>query len=389
MIEIKKELNEILGSRPVTCQEFEKTQTNKILRLPGNWETMASVGSSLVTMIAYGLPEDYYQTYAQKIRGLTLAEVDHAAREVIHPDHLLWIVIGDRAKIEAPLRALGYGEVKVLDGDGRIVPGSAEVRPIAARPLTEADQAEVRALAPGDATALEEALAKAGANRGELLGALKRCTGEQREAMAFLIANMPDPDLGQIKADYLVQNVALAFKARAASAWGRALPQAIFLNDVLPYASINERRDDWRKDFYERFAPLVRDCKTPGEAAVKLNASIFKMVGVQYHATKRPKPDQSPYESIAAHYASCTGLSVLLVDACRAVGVPARIAGTPSWTTMHGNHTWVEIWNDGKWNFTGGRRARPAEPGLVQRPGRGRRYGEDSGPPSRDLRRVV
>ena len=50
--------------------------------------------------------------------------------------------------------------------------------------------------------------------------------------------------------------------------------------------------------------------------------------------------------------ASCTGLSVLLVDACRAVGVPARLVGTPLWSDNSGNHTWVEIWDNG-WHFTG------------------------------------
>lgn len=130
---------------------------------------------------------------------------------------------------------------------------------------------------------------------------------------------------------------------------------------MLPYASLNERRDAWRKDFHDRFAPLVRECKTPGEAAVKLNATIFKMLGVQYHATLRPKPDQSPYESIAAHYASCTGLAILLVDACRAVGVPARIVAVPHWTGKTGNHTWVEVW-DGAWHYTGA-----AEPAPLDR----------------------
>jgi transglutaminase-like putative cysteine protease len=96
----------------------------------------------------------------------------------------------------------------------------------------------------------------------------------------------------------------------------------------------------------------VEKCKSPGEAAVLLNREIFKALGVQYHATKRPKPDQSPYESTAAGYASCTGLSVLLVDACRAVGVPARIAGTAQWTGEPGNHTWVEVWDNG-WHFIG------------------------------------
>lgn len=62
---------------------------------------------------------------------------------------------------------------------------------------------------------------------------------------------------------------------------------------------------------------------------------------------------QSPYESIEAGYASCTGLAILLVDACRAVGVPARIAGISQWVDTSGNHTWVEIWDKGKWHALG------------------------------------
>ena len=52
------------------------------------------------------------------------------------------------------------------------------------------------------------------------------------------------------------------------------------------------------------------------------------------------------------HMASCTGLSVLLVDALRAAGIPARFAGTPAWHDDRGNHSWVEVWIDGRWHFT-------------------------------------
>ena len=49
------------------------------------------------------------------------------------------------------------------------------------------------------------------------------------------------------------------------------------------------------------------------------------------------------------HMASCTGLSVLLVDALRAAGIPARFAGTPAWHDDRGNHSWVEVWIGGRW----------------------------------------
>ena len=57
--------------------------------------------------------------------------------------------------------------------------------------------------------------------------------------------------------------------------------------------------------------------------------------------------------------ATCTGLSIILVNACRAVGIPARAVGTPLWANQRGNHTWVEIW-DGDWHFTGADEYDPA-----------------------------
>ncbi|MGH7168737.1 MAG: transglutaminase domain-containing protein, partial [Gemmataceae bacterium] len=55
------------------------------------------------------------------------------------------------------------------------------------------------------------------------------------------------------------------------------------------------------------------------------------------------------------------GLSILLSDACRSVGVPARLVGTPLWANKSGNHSWVEIWSDG-WHFAGA--AEPDANGL-------------------------
>jgi len=198
---------------------------------------------------------------------------------------------------------------------------------------------------------VQAALKRAGANKNELLAALRKAPAEQREGMEFLVANMPQPDLIALKADFLLENSANAYAVMKEVPWGKDIPKAMFLNNVLPYASINERRDNWRKDFRTRFLPLVKDCKTAAQAGARLNGKVFPMLKVRY-STKRPKADQSPYESIEAGLASCTGLSVLLVDACRAVGVPARFAGTPLWTNRSGNHSWVEIW-DGRWHYTG------------------------------------
>ena len=45
-------------------------------------------------------------------------------------------------------------------------------------------------------------------------------------------------------------------------------------------------------------------------------------------------------------YASCTGISILYIDALRTLGIPARLVGTPAWNgnVTEGNHNWVEVW---------------------------------------------
>lgn len=198
---------------------------------------------------------------------------------------------------------------------------------------------------------VEQALAKAKDNRAELEKALAGVQKDQRKGMAFLIANMPDADLKSLKADFLLANVELTYKARNEVPWGKDIPEAIFLNDVLPYANVDEKRDAWRSDFYKLCMPIVKDCKTSSEAAMKLNVEVFPKLKLGY-STQRKAPNQSPTESIEQGKASCTGLSIVLSDACRAVCVPARLVGTPLWANKRGNHTWVEIW-DQDWHFTG------------------------------------
>jgi predicted esterase len=204
---------------------------------------------------------------------------------------------------------------------------------------------------------IERALVRAGANRSGLVNALGATPLQQRAGMAFLIANMPERDLKSLGAEFLLENVALAYEARKQVSWGRQIPDDVFLNDILPYANVDEARDPWRKKLFELCLPLVKDCKTPGEAGQRLNSKIFTILKVRY-GTTRKQPHQSPRESIELGIASCTGLSILLADACRSVAVPARLAGTPMWVNMRGNHTWVEIWDRG-WHYTGACEADP------------------------------
>jgi len=119
MAEIDKEMRGILGAKPPTAEELKKVQANETLSLPGSRETMTEVANSIETLVEYGLPDDYYDKYAGRVQALQVSDIEAIAKRVVRPDNLVWVVVGDRAKIEAGVRELNLGEVKFLDADGK------------------------------------------------------------------------------------------------------------------------------------------------------------------------------------------------------------------------------------------------------------------------------
>lgn len=198
---------------------------------------------------------------------------------------------------------------------------------------------------------VDATLENAGGNRAELEKALRVAEKDHRPGLAFLLTHMPEKDAKTLKADYLLENLSLAYKARAEFPWAKAVPEEIFFNNVLPYANIDESRDPWRKELYELCKPMVKNCKTATEVTMTLNKELFPKLKVKY-STQRRAANQGPLETMKSGLASCTGLSILLSDACRSVGVPTRVVGTALWANKRGNHTWLEIW-DKDWHFLG------------------------------------
>jgi hypothetical protein len=131
-----------------------------------------------------------------------------------------------------------------------------------------------------------------------------------------------------------------------AKRWGE-ISEEIFLNAILPPVSLREHWVDWRPTLQPLAEALVKEAKTPLEGAMLLNGQLWKQIDVVY-STQRDFPNQDPLHSIRINKASCSGLSILLVDACRSVGIPARVVGC-LWRKKPGNHTWVEIYSQGTW----------------------------------------
>jgi zinc protease len=119
--QIQREYAELLGNRPLKAEEIKLAKDQLVRRLPGNNETAGEIAGSYTTVLVYGLADSYWNDYVSKVGALSDAEINAAAKKLVHPGNLTWVIVGDLAKIEDGVRALKLGEVKVLDADGRVL----------------------------------------------------------------------------------------------------------------------------------------------------------------------------------------------------------------------------------------------------------------------------
>jgi zinc protease len=124
IVELQRELRGIVGARPIEPDELARAKASLTLTLPGSWETMAAVAGSIEELVAFGLSDRYFDTYAEKVRAQTPASVTAAAQETVQPGHLVWVIVGDRTKIESGVRELNLGEIHLVDADGNALASS-------------------------------------------------------------------------------------------------------------------------------------------------------------------------------------------------------------------------------------------------------------------------
>ncbi|HVT34894.1 MAG TPA: insulinase family protein, partial [Nevskiaceae bacterium] len=120
--EITREVREILTTRKPSAAEVSEAKDSIVKSLPSSIETSGQLDSQMSYILTYGLPDDYYDTYVDKLRALDAAQLDAAARKLVTPSALTWVIVGDLSRIERPIRALKLGEVRVIDAEGKPVP---------------------------------------------------------------------------------------------------------------------------------------------------------------------------------------------------------------------------------------------------------------------------
>ncbi|HEY5624364.1 MAG TPA: pitrilysin family protein, partial [Gammaproteobacteria bacterium] len=121
MLELDRELRELRSTRPISEEEVATSRRQDTLQLPGRWETSRAVMNDIAEIVRFGLPRDYWRNYPSQVAAVNTEQVNEAARELLYPDRVTWVVVGDLERIEADVRALNLGPVTLMDADGNPV----------------------------------------------------------------------------------------------------------------------------------------------------------------------------------------------------------------------------------------------------------------------------
>jgi zinc protease len=121
MQEIMREFSEFVSTRPAEDGELQRVKLNRVRTLPGRFASKRGFLSSMIASDSFGLPFDHAETTAARVNAVTLDGVNARARQVFQPDDLVWVIVGDLARIEDQVRSLEYGPVEVWDGFGNPV----------------------------------------------------------------------------------------------------------------------------------------------------------------------------------------------------------------------------------------------------------------------------
>jgi zinc protease len=115
--ELQKELRDVLSTRPITAAEISTSQNNTVMGLSSRWESAGGVSNAMDEIVTFGLPDNYFDTYAQRVRAVTPDLAMAAGKKLVPAANFAWVIAGDRRRIEAGLRELGM-DVQVVTPDG-------------------------------------------------------------------------------------------------------------------------------------------------------------------------------------------------------------------------------------------------------------------------------
>lgn len=113
--EVLGELDAIRGARPPDARELERAKAALTRGYARGFETAEQLARAVTQLVVYGLDDDYYDRFVERTEAVDAGAVLRAARSWLDPDRMTVVIVGDRTSTEAPLEALGLGNVSIQE----------------------------------------------------------------------------------------------------------------------------------------------------------------------------------------------------------------------------------------------------------------------------------
>ena len=114
ILEVLREYNQYVNDSPITADELSKIKNARTLRLPGQYETLGALLGGMEDIVKYNRDFDYLDTIADKRNAILLEDVRSASKKYLDTNKWTWVIVGDLAQIESPVRELNIGKVEIL-----------------------------------------------------------------------------------------------------------------------------------------------------------------------------------------------------------------------------------------------------------------------------------
>jgi zinc protease len=113
---VKEALAEITGLIRSGPTQEEVTQARDFIAgiFPLRLETPGQVAARIAELIIFGLDDEFFSTYRDRIREVSVQDTLDVGQAVLRPDELMVVVVGDGEQVRGPLEELGIGDVEVV-----------------------------------------------------------------------------------------------------------------------------------------------------------------------------------------------------------------------------------------------------------------------------------
>lgn len=125
---IKEVFAEIDGLRKdgPTPDELALAKESIRLAMPGRFETPSDVTNAVADLVVYDLPLDDFEKRLARIEAVTAADVKRVANELVVPEALTLIVVGDKKTVGPQVEGAGLGAYEERDPYGNPIAGDGK-----------------------------------------------------------------------------------------------------------------------------------------------------------------------------------------------------------------------------------------------------------------------